>query len=295
MNCDIVMDLLPLYAEGLASEKSRALVEEHLRSCLKCQKALAGMGTALPDEGQAALPLEKISQKLKTRRLLAGLLAMFLALALATSVFSALTSPRYAHYQEGLFTIRQTGNTLEVAVRDGWRASLVPEAVPGEQSFGIQQFSLEVFSYPMDKAQGQGELTLTMPLDAGSRTAVFYLEPDREDRLVYGPDPYPDGGRVSLPRLVLAYYLVLALMLAVALGFLLFIFRKKERARRVLSVLTGLPLSWLAGHLIIKGFSTISRELLKDFILIAVASAFLFGAWVVWQGFMRWGKHTPAA
>ncbi|NLO13360.1 MAG: hypothetical protein GX124_04470 [Clostridiales bacterium] len=290
MNCDIVTDLLPLYAEGMASDQSRELLEEHLKDCPQCRKALAGLRAAMPDGEQDTLPLKEISQKLKTRRLLTGLLAMFLVLALATSVLSALTSPHYAPYREGLFAIGQVEAALEVTVSDGYRASLFTEAVPPEEAGDIQQFSLEVFSYPMDKAKGQGQLTLKEPIDAGRKPAVYYLEPGREDRLVYGTDPNPGGGRITLPRLALAYYLTLALILAVVLGLLLLIFRKKEKAHRVLTVLIGLPLSWLAGHLIIKGFSTVSWEMARDFVFIALAASFLFGAWLVWQGFIRRGR-----
>ena len=37
-DCDIIQDLLPLYAEDHLSAKSRALVEEHPPSCAACQK-----------------------------------------------------------------------------------------------------------------------------------------------------------------------------------------------------------------------------------------------------------------
>lgn len=37
IDCDIIKDLLPLYAEGLVSEKSRAAIEEHLEECDECR------------------------------------------------------------------------------------------------------------------------------------------------------------------------------------------------------------------------------------------------------------------
>ena len=43
---DIVQDLLPLYHDGVCSEKSRAAVEEHLKACEACRAALAAMGIA---------------------------------------------------------------------------------------------------------------------------------------------------------------------------------------------------------------------------------------------------------
>ena len=42
--CKITEELMPLYAEGLLSQESRAFVEEHIRSCPSCRERLA-----LPD------------------------------------------------------------------------------------------------------------------------------------------------------------------------------------------------------------------------------------------------------
>ena len=40
MGCGVIQDLLPLYVDGAAGEESRALVEEHLRSCPVCRREL---------------------------------------------------------------------------------------------------------------------------------------------------------------------------------------------------------------------------------------------------------------
>ena len=40
MGCGVIQDLLPLYVDGAAGEESRALVEEHLRSCPVCHREL---------------------------------------------------------------------------------------------------------------------------------------------------------------------------------------------------------------------------------------------------------------
>lgn len=43
MDCNVIMDLLPLYADGCCSEQSKALVETHLKSCKACKQAYADM------------------------------------------------------------------------------------------------------------------------------------------------------------------------------------------------------------------------------------------------------------
>ena len=40
MNCKIIRDLLPLYHDGVVSEESRELVENHLKTCADCRKML---------------------------------------------------------------------------------------------------------------------------------------------------------------------------------------------------------------------------------------------------------------
>ncbi|MBE6639015.1 MAG: hypothetical protein E7616_06140 [Ruminococcaceae bacterium] len=43
MNCNIIKDLLPLYADGVCSPESSKLIEGHLAECKECQKILADM------------------------------------------------------------------------------------------------------------------------------------------------------------------------------------------------------------------------------------------------------------
>lgn len=45
INCEIVQDLLPLYADGVCSPSSRAAVEEHLKTCDNCRKMKEGAAT----------------------------------------------------------------------------------------------------------------------------------------------------------------------------------------------------------------------------------------------------------
>lgn len=40
MNCNVIRDLLPLYAEDMVSPESKALVEDHLQGCESCTKEL---------------------------------------------------------------------------------------------------------------------------------------------------------------------------------------------------------------------------------------------------------------
>ena len=66
---DIVQDLLPLYHDGVCSERSRAAVEEHLQTCEDCRAALAAMDAPLPEAektaAEDAAAVKKISSEWK--------------------------------------------------------------------------------------------------------------------------------------------------------------------------------------------------------------------------------------
>ena len=48
MECDVIRDLLPLYAEKIASPATNALVEQHLTECPDCRAQLEQMEKPLP-------------------------------------------------------------------------------------------------------------------------------------------------------------------------------------------------------------------------------------------------------
>ena len=48
LDCEVIRDLLPLYAEHIASPASTALVEEHLESCDACREELRQMQMPVP-------------------------------------------------------------------------------------------------------------------------------------------------------------------------------------------------------------------------------------------------------
>lgn len=55
INCEIVMDLLPLYEEGLCSESSRTAVEEHLKECPNCRAMSKAVGS-FPEPETTEIP-----------------------------------------------------------------------------------------------------------------------------------------------------------------------------------------------------------------------------------------------
>ena len=94
MEHDIILDLLPLYHDGVCSEASRAAVEEHLKTCGTCREALAEMDAPLPAaearkntaDGAA---VKKISDEWKKTKWKARLKGAAVAAAVCLLLFGA--------------------------------------------------------------------------------------------------------------------------------------------------------------------------------------------------------------
>ena len=50
-DCEVIRDLLPLYADDICSDKSRGMIEEHLRECPECSGMLEKLRTSEIEEG----------------------------------------------------------------------------------------------------------------------------------------------------------------------------------------------------------------------------------------------------
>ena len=93
---EIVRDLLPLYHDGVCSEKSRAAVEAHLAACGDCRRALAAMDAPLPEAERKtaddAAAVEKISGEWKRgrrrARIIGAVIAAVLCAALAGGIWA---------------------------------------------------------------------------------------------------------------------------------------------------------------------------------------------------------------
>ena len=82
---DIVQDLLPLYHDNVCSERSRAAVEAHLKTCASCRRTLAEMDAPLPEAEKTAADdaaaVEKISEEWKKTKWKARLKGAAIAVA----------------------------------------------------------------------------------------------------------------------------------------------------------------------------------------------------------------------
>lgn len=76
-NCDIVKDLLPLYADEVCSEESRKLVAEHIAQCSECRSMLEKMGKSIAvDADNDIKVMKRIKKRIRTEKIVVGLVLL---------------------------------------------------------------------------------------------------------------------------------------------------------------------------------------------------------------------------
>ena len=112
ITCNIIRDLLPLYAEDLASEDTRLLVDAHLRECKDCTRQLDGMKKAAPLVVESSPEsLKKVKKTIRRKRVFSVLAAVLTLLTLACAVITYLFTPFQLTMEQALddFYVREDG------------------------------------------------------------------------------------------------------------------------------------------------------------------------------------------
>lgn len=111
--CKLVQDLLPNYIEKVTSEETNQYMEEHLQSCVECEKVYASMKEEMKAEtlevDKTVDCMKKVNQKIKIAKIaLEGVVAIILLVMLA---FWANTLRNYRILEELRQTLKETQKT----------------------------------------------------------------------------------------------------------------------------------------------------------------------------------------
>ena len=68
IDCDVIKDLMPLYAENMASEKSAALIEEHFTECEDCRQLYEEMKQPEPEVEFKQEPADNFKKYIKKKK-----------------------------------------------------------------------------------------------------------------------------------------------------------------------------------------------------------------------------------
>lgn len=103
ISCNIIRDLLPLYAEEMVSDDSKKMVDDHLCGCDDCTKELAVIKKVpkVPLEVDVK-SLKRVGDSIRRRRVLAALAAVMTVLTLGITVCIYLFTPYYLTAEEAI-------------------------------------------------------------------------------------------------------------------------------------------------------------------------------------------------
>ena len=278
--CDVIQDLLPLYVENLASKGSIALIEEHVNGCDSCRTQFEIMkesGLPIADNRQQEIPLRLVKRDIKKRKIHAVLLAGLSVFLLMFIAFAQLTKPVYIPYSYGAATIIETSDG-SVYAKFSSPVTAHHEYTYLDADTGKVTMDIEVWTSAWDRILGKGTQTVLLSSAAAPVDIVYYCDYTDGGNMtvIYGQDPSKNGGVITLPRLVLGYYAVLSVVAAGITGLLWILFRKKKAGGFCRSIFLA-PLSYLIGHILVKGFNTLSFAAGRDFVMILIASAAVYG------------------
>ena len=287
-DCSIVQDLLPLYAEDMLREETKEFVDGHLAQCAACRAELDALKADVKPAPVSAQPLRDLKRQLRRKKLTAVLLAVTLALTLATAGFAYLTAPQYLPYNAADWSVHEPDASLDAVLNgeehiciepltpvSGTEVESVIDPDSGETVYIISAWRtlLDKWLGKLDTVNGNGDKLIL--LDTTNCRVVYYAQNNGQANMVlYGER---SGGVISLPRLALGYYVLLSLALLITLGIAFFACRRKKTGK-ALGYLALIPASYLAGHLLVKGFTTTSYQMQRDFSLIILAAALIYAA-----------------
>ena len=302
--CAPVRDLLPLYAEKMVEPETEELIKEHLADCPDCRQKLECIETGEGRPVETTKPLENLKKEIVKRRVMTAALAALIVFVAVFAFFSRESTMRLIPWEEDLVKVQGVeqrprselfadpapageedamADVLVVLVDDrinGTHDEVIHDD-DGSSIALLQCWSSN--SYAPDKARGYVE-------------HVYYPVPDRllydgggESVLLWG-EPM-NGGVQSLPRLALAYYLIIAAMAAIPLGVGWLLLRKKK-AGDVLRQLFFAPVAYIIAHFLIKGWRTSTFFLERDFASILLTATALYALMTLaWQLLrQRWRK-----
>ena len=318
--CSVIQDLLPLYTENLASEESMNLVKDHLADCVACREYLDGLQQPMEPIPESVAPIKQIKKELKKRRWRTAAIAALSVFLILFALLARITHENPIPYSPALLSVDgavpydPTEETLysgavHMDSPDGWQTANPGQALiinrnehvsgsaaevylddeTGELTVCLQYFSTQA-ALVIDDVDGSFSIE---HYDTKGSKDIFYPLPDRviygfgqEQTLLWG-EPM-NGGVQILPRLVLAYYALIAIGFAAILAVLWIVFRKKSFSP-VIRQLCFVPVAYLLGQLFIKGTETLSVFLMRDLSLICIeATAFYV---LLTLSYHVWSQH----
>ena len=312
--CAVTRDLLPLYAENMVEQETKVLIEEHLNECEDCRKKLSEMNAPAENPIDTAKPLQNLKKQIRKKRLYAAALAALCVFVGVYTYFFRVIAIQILPWQDGLIQVEG----VETVTPDQ-RFGVTYQTLKGEAEEEItpQNYTGEALILQVNSIVNGFQEHIVVD-DDGTHTLILqaistnhhsgdlpksyyeYTIIPVPDRLIYGlQQPQTllwgspmKGGVEILPRLALAYYLMIALVAAGVCGLIWGILRNWTYSW-ILRQLFFAPISYILSHLLLKGMKTTSFFMDRDFLSILLVALAIYALFTIaWQMFLERRKEA---
>jgi len=295
VTCNVIKDLLPLYLENMLCDDSCILVEDHIRHCNECNSYLNEMKTfsEIPADRNSA-PLKKIKSILRKKKIQTVIISVMLSLVFFVITVSFLTAPEYNPYSQKSVTVHEIGNGYVLARFDKTVSGYEIDSYQQDDNTGYVYHITTWNSIWNRKIKNSNINNVILNPDGEKVVAVYYYLTDgSEDILIFGKDINPNGGIVTLPRLFLTYYALIAAVFAIIFG-LIMVFAYLNRKVNVYNFAVKIfffPVSYLISHLAVKGLAGSSYTATRDLFAILLVTLPLYTALLMAVDIIRYNKN----
>ena len=269
VTCQVVQDLLPLYAENLASEDTIKLVEEHLKDCPACQRRLEDLQRPLPVPADRDLALlENFRDRVNRRRervvTLVSLLILLTIISLSNYLIAThrvVDADAYIHVYSagGKIYVKKTPEIQELDISyeiDQSQGEYICYLDPWRKYLDLPYGSHSNYTDPNNPS---AELQ-TLKYPAKQIAAVYLMDGSGEAKLLYG-DPVDASKRrnsVEDHSLALTFWIVF-------LSAIIFTGQYVKRSRQrncpyLFPVVALFSWAYLLSHLWVKGWNFVSAQ-----------------------------------
>ena len=277
--CNIIRDILPLYAERMVSPDTEAFVSEHLKNCADCQREYEQIKEPQPiRESSDAAPLIKLKKKMAAKKIQTIALTAVFVITLLVSAFAVLDAPTYFPYSEDLLSVESVGDCgLRITFREGvtdfdYRLYADPEGG------NFYYCDIQAWTSLWDKwfSKEKGSLSVTVfPREPYPIAAVYIPNNGSANVCISDNTDYEE--HVVLPRLSLGYFLILAVAALGVTAAVWLLTRKKAELHIWAGRIALYPVAYIISHCIVSGIGTASYSLQRDLFLIIFLSLLLYG------------------
>lgn len=293
INCTVIKDILPLYVEEMVSEDTRVLIENHIDECIDCKKEVEEMKTPpnIPIDINTT-GFKNVKSKLYREKFNVIIFSIMLTMIISILVINYLSEPNYIQYSNDIVSINTKDNG-EIFADFGNKVSSYNIYKDLSEDGSSYNYRISTWETLWDKLFNNRELgTVVLNPNGEKITSIYYYSAGQSnDILIYGKNLAEGDVTISLPRLFLAGYLGIAIVLTVIFFIVMLAGYKSKRARNIISKILIIPISYVIGTICIKGFNTASYSATRDFFVILLISIPIYFLLLIIINFYKNIKH----